>query len=154
MKWGLGIGNWGLGIEYWEMGNWLNSSYTNLINMQTLDTLEVYIAAKTFRKEVITIANTFPKEEKFLLFAQIKDSARSVTANIAEGYGRFHYQEAIQFCQVSRGSLLETYDHLSSALEEQYISETLFMEMKTKQEQLLKMLNGYIAYLKRRKLEG
>jgi len=122
--------------------------------MQTLDTLEVYISAKTFRKEVITIANTFPKEEKFLLIAQIKDSARSVTANIAEGYGRFHYQEAIQFCRISRGSLLETYDHLSSALEEQYISETLFMEMKTKQEQLLKMLNGYIAYLKRRKQEG
>lgn len=122
--------------------------------MQTLDTLEVYIAAKTFRKEVITIANTFPKEEKFLLAAQIKDSARSVTANIAEGYGRFHYQEAIQFCRISRGSLLETYDNLSSALEEQYISEPLFMEMKTKQEQLLKMLNGYIAYLKRRKQEG
>ncbi|MBK8140675.1 MAG: four helix bundle protein [Chitinophagaceae bacterium] len=86
--------------------------------------------------------------------AQIKDSARSVTANIAEGYGRFHYQEAIQFCRISRGSLLETYDHLSSALEEKYISETLFMEMKTKQEQLLKMLNGYIAYPKRRKQEG
>jgi len=122
--------------------------------MQTLDTLEVYISAKTFRKEVNTIANTFPKEEKFLLAAQIKDSARSITANIAEGYGRFHYQEAIQFCRISRGSLLETYDHLSSALDEQYISENLFMEMKTKQEQLLKILNGYIAYLKRRKQEG
>ncbi|HNU13851.1 MAG TPA: four helix bundle protein [Chitinophagaceae bacterium] len=122
--------------------------------MQTLDTLEVYISAKTFRKEVIALANTFPKEEKFLLAAQIKDSARSITANIAEGYGRFHYQEAIQFCRISRGSLLETYDHLSSALDEEYISESIFMEMKTKQEQLLKILNGYIAYLKRRKQEG
>jgi len=122
--------------------------------MQTLDTLEVYISAKTFRKEVIALTNTFPKEEKFLLAAQIKDSARSITANIAEGYGRFHYQEAIQFCRISRGSLLETYDHLSSALDEEYISESIFMEMKTKQEQLLKILNGYIAYLKRRKQEG
>ena len=60
--------------------------------MQTLDTLEVYISAKAFRKEVVQIANTFPKEEKFLLVAQIKDSARSISANIAEGYGRFHYQ--------------------------------------------------------------
>jgi four helix bundle protein len=122
--------------------------------MQTLDTLEVYIAAKAFRKEVVKAANTFPKEEKFLLIAQIKDSARSITANIAEGYGRYHYQEAIQFCRISRGSLLETYDHLSSALDEDYITEVIFQEFKTKQEHLLKMLNGYIAYLKRRKQEG
>ena len=122
--------------------------------METLDTLKVYIEAKIFRKEVIAIVNTFPKEEKFLLTAQTKDSARSITANIAEGYGRFHYQEAIQFCRMSRGSLLETVDHLSSALDEQYIAETRFTEMKQKSEHLLKLLNGYIAYLKRRKQEG
>ena len=122
--------------------------------MQTLDTLEVYISAKAFRKEIVAIANTFPKEEKFLLTAQIKDCARSISANIAEGYGRYHYQEAIQFCRIARGSLLETYDHLSSALDENYINEILFQELKIKQESLLKMLNGYIAYLKRRKQEG
>jgi len=121
--------------------------------MQTLDTLEVYISAKAFRKEVVQIANTFPKEEKFLLVAQIKDSARSISANIAEGYGRFHYQEAIQFCRIARGSLLETYDHLSNALDENYITEIIFSDLKLKQEHLLKMINGYIAYLKRRKQE-
>ena len=122
--------------------------------MQTLDTLEVYISAKAFRKEVVQIANTFPKEEKFLLVAQIKDSARSISANIAEGYGRFHHQEAIQFCRIARGSLLETYDHLSNALDENYITEIIFSDLKLKQEHLLKMINGYIAYLKRRKQEG
>ena len=121
--------------------------------MQTLDTLEVYISAKAFRKEVVQIANTFPKEEKFLLVAQIKDSARSISANIAEGYGRLHYQEAIQFCRIARGSLLETYDHLSNALDENYITEIIFSDLKLKQEHLLKMINGYIAYLKRRKQE-
>jgi four helix bundle protein len=92
------------------------------------------LAAKEFRKQVIKTANTFPKDEKFLLTAQIKDSARSITANIAEGYGRYHYQEAIQFCRIARGSLLETYDHLSSALDEEYLSENLFTELKQKQE--------------------
>jgi len=119
--------------------------------MQTLDTLNVYLLAKEFRKEVVKIVNGFPKEEKFLLTAQTKDSARSITANIAEGY---HYQEAIQFCRMARGSLLETYDHLSSALDEEYIMETLFQELKKKQEYLLEKINGYIAYLKRRKQEG
>ena len=121
--------------------------------MQTLDTLEVYLLAKEFRKQVVKTANTFPKDEKFLLTAQIKDSARSITANIAEGYGRYHYQEAIQFCRIARGSLLETYDHLSSALEEDYIQEPLLNELKEKQQYLLFKLNAYIAYLKRRKQE-
>ena len=121
--------------------------------MQTLDTLEVYLLAKIYRKEVVITANSFPKEEKFLLTAQIKDSARSITANIAEGYGRYHYQEAIQFCRIARGSLMETYDHLSSALDENYITEGRFTELKEKQEYLLKKINGYISYLKRRKQE-
>ncbi|MBM3415990.1 MAG: four helix bundle protein [Bacteroidetes bacterium] len=106
--------------------------------MQTLDTLEVYLLAKEYRRDVVRTANTFPKEEKFLLTAQIKDSARSITANIAEGYGRYHYQEAIQFCRIARGSLLETYDHLSSALDEGYIPESLFGTFKERQESLLK----------------
>jgi four helix bundle protein len=122
-------------------------------DMQTLDTLEVYICAKAFRKEVVKTANTFPKEEKFLLTAQIKDAARSITANIAEGYGRYHYQEAIQFCRIARGSLMETYDHLSGDLEEEYITEKKYLELKEQYEQVLKLLNGYIAYLKRRKQE-
>lgn len=121
--------------------------------MQTLDTLEVYTLAKAYRKEVVKTANTFPKEEKFLLTAQIKDSARSITANIAEGYGRYHYQEAIQFCRIARGSLLETYDHLTSALDEGYINDTIFNVLKEKQQHLLFKLNAYIAYLKRRKQE-
>jgi four helix bundle protein len=119
--------------------------------MQTLDTLEVYISAKAFRKEVVKTANTFPKEEKFLLSAQMKDSARSITANIAEGYGRYHYQEAIQFCRIARGSLMETYDHLSSAIDEEYIPEERYLELKLQYEHLLKLINGYISYLKRRK---
>ena len=121
--------------------------------MQTLDTLEVYLLAKTYRREVLKAVQSFPKEEKFLLIAQIKYSARSITANIAEGYGRYHYQEAIQFCRIARGSLLETYDHLSSALDEGYITESLYNELKEKQALLLQKINGYIAYLKRRKQE-
>ncbi len=113
--------------------------------MQTIDTLEVYLLAKEFRKQVTATARRFPRDEKFLLTAQIKDSARSVSSNIAEGYGRYHYQEAIHFCRIARGSLLETYDHLSSALDEDYISGSLYFEFKQKQEFLLQKLNGYIA---------
>lgn len=62
--------------------------------------LPVYKTCRTFRKEVSeVIKNHFPKEEKYLLTAQLKDAARSITANLAEGFGRYHYQENIQFCR-------------------------------------------------------
>ncbi|MEK7226528.1 MAG: hypothetical protein AAB221_12725 [Bacteroidota bacterium] len=48
---------------------------------------------------------------------------------------------------------METHDHLSSALEEEYIPEKRYLELKQQYEQVLKLLNGYIAYLKRRKKE-
>ena len=87
----------------------------------------------------------------FFFFFQIVRSSRSVTANIDEGYGRYHFQENIQFCRIARGSLYETLDHLICALDENYISETEFSGYKTKYEDCLKILNGYILYLKKRK---
>ncbi len=121
---------------------------------QNLDTLEVYQLACKFRKKVTKLAGDFPKEEKFLLSAQVKDSVRSVTANIAEGYGRYYYQDSIKFYRISRGSLLETLDHLSSALDENYISEVVFNVLKQEQAILLKKLNSYIAYIRRLKENG
>ena len=53
-----------------------------------------------------------PKEEKYCLNTQIRRAAVSITANIAEGYGRFHYQEGIQFYRISKASLNELKDHL------------------------------------------
>jgi four helix bundle protein len=118
---------------------------------KSLDTLELYQMARFFRKRITDLASTFPKEERYLLVAQIKDSARSITANIAEGYGRYYYQDAIKFYRISRGSLLETMDHLSSALDESYVNDTTFTGCKQDQENLLKKLNSYIAYIKRLK---
>ncbi len=55
-----------------------------------------------------------PPAEKYNLDIQIRKACVSTTANIAEGYGRFHYQEGIQFYRISRGSLYELKDHLIS----------------------------------------
>jgi four helix bundle protein len=74
-----------------------------------------------------------------------------VTNNIAEGYGRFNYQENIQFCRISRGSLYEIIDHLIIASEENYISETDLIKLKEQVNKCLAILNGYINYLKKAK---
>jgi len=99
-------------------------------------------------KEVIT---KLPNTEKYSLIDQIKRSSRSVGNNIAEGYGRFHFQENIQFCRIARGSLFETLDHGIIALDEGYISEEDLKELRILHNKTLLILNGYIKYLKNQK---
>ena len=114
--------------------------------------LDVYKKCRIFRKEVSNIVKKhFPSHERFLLSAQILDSSRSVTANISEGHGRFHYQENIQFCRVARGSLSETLEHLITAFDENYITNEILEKMKKQYDDCLYSLNSYIAYLIRKK---
>ena len=115
--------------------------------------MEVWKKARAFRNEISKLSKSFPSEEKYKLVDQIIRSSRSVTANIAEGHGRFHFQENIQFCRTARGSLLETFDHLTVALDEGYLDEEIFNVHNTRYEELIRMLNGYITYLKKRKEE-
>jgi four helix bundle protein len=74
-------------------------------------------------------------------------ASRSATANIAEAFGRFHYQESIQFCRQGRGSLYELIDHLHVAAEEGYISEASFQKLREEILRSVKVLNGFIRYL-------
>ena len=94
------------------------------------------------------IITRFPVNERYELESQIRRSSRSIGNNIAEGFGRFHYQENIQFCRMARGSLTETLDHIIIALDENYISETDVENYKAIHDKTLKILNGYIKYLK------
>ena len=82
---------------------------------------------------------------------QIIRSSRSITANIAEGHGRFHYQENIQYCRIARGSLEETLEHLILAYDEQFINKEEFLNLKMQYDRCLLLLNKYIAYLLRAK---
>lgn len=114
--------------------------------------MDVYKKCRIFRKKVSDIVkNHFPSHEKYLLSAQILDASRSITANIAEGHGRFHYQENIQFCRIARGSLSETLEHLITAFDDNYITKEFLEKMKKQYDNCLYSLNSYIAYLKRKK---
>ena len=84
--------------------------------------LEVWQVARGLRKEIYTLARTLPDFEKYGLASQLRRAATSVTANIAEGFGRFSYQENVQFCRQARGSLFELADHLTTCVDERYLS--------------------------------
>ena len=113
--------------------------------------LEVWKEARNYRKTISEIVKKFPSEEKYKLVDQLLRSSRSVHANIAEGYGRFHYQENIQFCRQARGSLMETIDHLICAHDETYINDETLKKFREHYSLVLKLLNGYISFLKAKK---
>lgn len=87
-------------------------------------------------------------EEKNNLGFQIRKSAISITANIAEGYGRFHYKEGVQYYRISRGSLYELKDHLISCLDLRFIDEERFKEGLDLIESAKQTINGFINYVK------
>lgn len=117
------------------------------------ETLEVWKEARKYRIAISQLARTFPVEEKYKLVDQLLRCSRSITANIAEGYGRFHFQENIQFCRQARGSLMESLDHLICATDEGYISVDCLVELRESYTHILKLINGYISYLKSKKTE-
>ncbi len=122
--------------------------------MTTFEELEAWKAAREFRIFVSKLIVEFPAHEKFKLCDQITRSVRSIGNNIAEGFGRYHFQENIQFCRQGRGSLHETLDHLIIALDEKYINNAKFEEAKLLFSKCLKILNGYINYLQKAKAQS
>jgi len=110
--------------------------FTSLRTWQNARTVKLY-----FYKKIIPL---LPSEEKYGLGQQIRRSAISITANIAEGYGRFHYQEGIQFYRIARGSLYELKDHLISCVDIGCISEDNLENGLELIEQAKISLNGFI----------
>lgn len=96
-----------------------------------------------FYKKILKL---LPAEEKNNIRIQIRKSARSVTANIAEGHGRFSYQEAIQFYRISWASLNELKDNLITCKDMNYIGEGLFQSGITLIEKAKSSTNGFIKY--------
>ncbi|RAV99045.1 four helix bundle protein [Pseudochryseolinea flava] len=119
--------------------------------METFQELDCWKKSALLRRKILKIVQTFPKEERYRLVDQIIRASRSVTANIAEGYGRFHYQEYIQFCRQARGSLYELLDHLIVSHEENFIDEAQLKELKTDIMNCIAVLNGFINYLQKAK---
>jgi four helix bundle protein len=116
--------------------------------MDTFEDLKCWQAAyflkNRIRNEVLIL---IPEKEKYELKSQLLRAARSATANIAEGWGRFHFLDSRKFFFNSRGSLGEILDHLIEAKDCNYISHDLYRSIQEDCFTSLKILNGYIRYL-------
>ena len=93
-----------------------------------------------------------PKEEKYDLADQLRRSSKSVPANLAEGAGRYYYMDNVRFCYNARGSLDETLNHLISARDLGYCPVPLYQDLRDQVEEIRRLLNGYISWLKTKKV--
>src|SRR4030043_1760486 len=122
--------------------------------IESFEDLFVYQKAREFSRHIAELVKELPQTERNKLKDQMTRAKRSITNNIAEGYGRFHYQENIQYCRQSRGSICEIIDDLIECSEESYIEGEKFNSLKEEAYSLMKILNKYIAYLQRAKQES
>jgi four helix bundle protein len=111
--------------------------------------LEVWKKTRVLKNELKELTLSFPSEEKFRLTDQIIRSSRSINSTIAEGHGRYTFKDQLHFCIIARGSLSETLNHLIDALDCSYISEEQLNYFKNKIEEVERLLNGYISYLRK-----
>ena len=119
-------------------------------SIRTFEDLECWKACRELRVFVArSLCKTLPKAERYRLGDQILRSAPSTTANIAEGYGRFHYLDNAKFCSNARGSCWETIDHMITANDEELISQDLLDQGRAVAARAVALLNGYISYLRK-----
>jgi four helix bundle protein len=121
---------------------------------QTFEDLDAYKIAREFRKAMYEVARKLPESEKFGLVSQVRRAAVSLTNNIAEGHGRFHYLDQIKFMLQARGSLEELLDDLNVCQDEGYLQPADISLLKEHGWRVHKVLNGYIRFLRSRKPEG
>ena len=114
-----------------------------------LDDFELYQHARAFRRKAYRLIKQLPHEERYCLDQQMRRAAVSVSNNIAEGHGRWHYQENIHFCRVSRGSVDELIDDFNTCIDEGYGNAELANELRSEAASLIRRINSYIRYLKR-----
>ena len=96
---------------------------------------------------IYNVTKKFPREEIFSLTDQLRRAASSVTANIAEGFGKISTRDKLHFYNISQGSLSETLNHLILARDLDYITAEESRLLNDKARLVSIMLNRYCQAL-------
>lgn len=112
--------------------------------------LDVYKKASEFRKRIWKLTSGLPAEERFVLVGQMRRAALSVTNNIAEGHGSWGYKHNVSYLRRSRGSMNELLDDINACEDQGYFDKKHLDDLRADAMSVIKLLNGYISYLKRK----
>jgi four helix bundle protein len=119
-----------------------------MASYQSFKELDCWQKAQLAKIWVYDFLKSVPKDE-YDIHQNMKRAARSGTRNIAEGFGRHHHKENIQFCRISRGSLFEILDDIDDCLLQNYLNEIDAEKGEQIIKAAIKSINGYIKYLTR-----
>lgn len=108
----------------------------------SFENLRVYNIARELVKKIYLVQDRFPQEERYALGDQVRRSAVSITANLAEGSGRQSPKEKIRFIEIAFGSMTEVYCELQIARDLNYIREDEFVALRPMFTEVAKMLLG------------
>jgi len=112
-----------------------------------LEDLEVYNLSELISDKIWDIVMRWDYFAKDTIGKQICRAADSISANIAEGYGRYHFKENKNFCYYSRGSILELKSFLRKSKNRNLISEDCYLELYHELQTIHLKLNAYIKYI-------
>ncbi|OGH89287.1 MAG: hypothetical protein A2469_01680 [Candidatus Magasanikbacteria bacterium RIFOXYC2_FULL_40_16] len=106
--------------------------------------LDAWKKGHTLVIEIYKITKNFPKDELYGVVSQLRRAASSITANIAEGFARYHFKDKIRFYHQARGSAAEVQNFLLLAKDLEYISLENCREFGKKTKEVMQLINGLI----------
>ena len=120
------------------------------MSRKDIDDLEIYNISMEIGQVTFNLVKDWITIHKNTIGYQVIRSADSISANISEGYGRFHYKEQRHFCYIARGSLYETNTWLVKASMRIESDRKRIEELQKLLHVLLKKINSYIKYIEQK----
>lgn len=114
----------------------------------SFEDLQCYKLALDVMVNAHQVAAALPPVEKYDLVQQMRRASKAISANIAEGYGRFHYLDTLRFYSIARGSLNEVRNHIITARLLEYIDESYYQQFTELMRETEKVLNGLMRYVR------
>ncbi|EKE11972.1 MAG: hypothetical protein ACD_14C00054G0007 [uncultured bacterium] len=114
------------------------------VSIKNFYDLDAWKKGHTLVLEIYKITSDFPREEAYGITSQLRRASSSITANIAEGFARYHFKDKIKFYYNSRGSAAEVHNFLLLAKDLGYIDLDTCDTLCKKASEIGKLINGLI----------
>lgn len=114
------------------------------MSIKDIEDLHVWGESRVLMTKIYDLTDAFPVTEKFNIVKHMRACARNIPANIAEGFGRFHYQESMQFYRIARGSLAELKSDIYCSFDRHYIAKKDLVLVIDQINKVGRLLNGFI----------
>jgi four helix bundle protein len=114
---------------------------------KSFEEMPVWQKAMELAVRIFNLTEKLPRKEDYSLTSQIRKSSLSVSGNIAEGFGRRHTKDKLNFYYHSRGSLAETKSHLIYGRKVGYFDKEEFEDLSRFMDEIWKELNSLISSL-------